>query len=65
MIKCPKCGIVEDYYAVLTTLDRDFDGDRMIEVNRVECDECKHQFLIREIYKIEYEYSTNIDFSAD
>lgn len=65
MVKCPKCGIKGDYYTLLVTLDRDFDGDRMIEVNKVECEECKHQFLVRDIYKIEHEYGTNIVFSAD
>jgi DNA-directed RNA polymerase subunit RPC12/RpoP len=65
MVKCPKCGIKGDNYTIVETLDRDFDGDRMIEINKVECEECKHQFLVRDIYKIKYEYSTNIVFSAD
>jgi len=66
MVKCPKCGIKGNYnYTSLATFDRDFDDNRMIEIQKVECDECKHQFFVREIYKIEYEYSTNIDFSMD
>ncbi len=65
MVKCPKCGIKGEYFTTLATFDRDFDDNKMIEINKVECDECKHQFFIREIYKVEYEYSTNISFSAD
>ena len=66
MVKCPKCGIKgwENYYPI-ATLDRDFDGDMMIETNKVECAECKHQFLVRDIYRIEYENSTNIFSNAN
>lgn len=65
MVKCPKCGVKGDYYTPLATLDRDFNDNIMIEVNEVECDECGHQFLVRDIYKIEYEYGTNISFEID
>lgn len=65
MVKCPKCGIKGDYYTPLTTLDRDFDDNKMIEINRVECNECRHQFLVRDVYTIKYEYGVNINFDAD
>lgn len=62
MVKCPKCGIRGDYYTPLATLETNFNDDRMIKINRVECDECRHQFLVRDVYKIKYDYGTNIDF---
>ena len=58
MVKCPKCG-TKDYYTPLATLDRDFDGDRMIELNEVKCDECNHYFVVKDVFKIKYDYSTN------
>lgn len=65
MVRCPKCGIKGDYYTSLVILDIDFDGDRMYEINKVECDECGHQFLVKDIYKMKHEYGVNIDFSTD
>lgn len=65
MVRCPKCGIKGDYYTPLTTLDRDFDGDKMMELNRVECDECHHKFLVKDVYTIKFEYGTNIELDFD
>lgn len=65
MVRCPKCGIKGDYYTPLATLDTDFDGDEMIEINRVKCDECGHQFLVKDFYKVKYEYGVNLSFSLD
>lgn len=65
MVRCPKCRIKGDYYTPLATLDRDFDGDKMCEINKVECDACDFQFLVKDIYKMKHEYGFNIGFSAD
>lgn len=67
MVTCPKCGIKGDYYTPLVTLDTDSDGDTIFKLNKVECVECQHQFLVRDVYTIKYEYGVNIviDFDAD
>ncbi len=62
MVKCPKCGIKGwDNYYPIATLDRDFNGDRMIETNKVECAECHHHYIVREIYTLTFDTSDNID----
>ena len=61
MVKCPKCGIRGDYYTTIATIDRDIDGNKMIETNIVECDECKHWFTVEEVYKITLEYFYNVE----
>ncbi len=66
MVKCPKCGIKGwDYYYPITTIDRDFDGEKMIETNKVECTECHHHYIIREFFKVSFEKSCNITFTFD
>ena len=62
MVKCPKCGVKGwDYYYPITTLDRDFDGDTMIETNEVECMECHHHYIVKEFFKLSFEKSDNVD----
>ena len=62
MVKCPKCGVKGwEYYNTIATLDTDFDDDKMIETNVVECTECHHRYHIREIFKLSFEKSYNVD----
>lgn len=60
MVKCPRCGNKGyNSYTSLTNLDRDFDGDKMTEINKVECDECHYQFTVKEKFKITLLLSRN------
>ena len=61
MVKCPKCGAKgwNNYYPI-ATLDRDFDGDMMIETNKVECMECHHQYTVKEVFKLSLENCYNV-----
>lgn len=62
MVKCPKCGVKGwDYYYPIATLDEDFDGDTMIQINKVECMECHHHYTIKEFFKVSFEKSYNVD----
>ncbi|MDY6424700.1 MAG: hypothetical protein SPL06_08080 [Bacteroidales bacterium] len=62
MVKCPKCGVKGwDYYYHIATIDRNFDGDEMIETNKVECMECHHCYIVKEIFKVSFEKSYNVD----
>ena len=66
MVRCPKCGIKGwEYYNAIDTLDREFDGDIVIETNEVECAECHHHYIIREFFKLSFENSCNITFTFD
>ena len=62
MVKCPKCGAKgwENYYPIVT-LDEDNDGDTLIQINKVECCECHHQYIIKEFYHLTFEKSYNVD----
>ena len=62
MVKCPKCEVKgwENYYPI-AILDTDYDGDKMIQTNKVECMECHHHYIIREIFKVSFEKSYNVD----
>jgi len=62
MVKCPKCGIKGwDYYYPIATLDEDFDGDVMVQINKVECYECHHQYVVKEFYHLKFDESYNVD----
>lgn len=66
MVKCPKCGVKGwEYYNPIATLDTDYDGDTMIQTNKVECMECHHHYIIKEFFKVSFEKSCNITFSVD
>lgn len=62
MVKCPRCGI-KGYgsYTSLVNLDRDSDGDTMIEINKVECDKCHYQFKVKEIFEIILDSCSNVE----
>ena len=62
MVRCPKCGIKGDNYTIVEIIDREINGNVMIELNEVECDECHHHFVVKDVFKINYDYSTNVDF---
>ena len=60
MVKCPKCGIKGDYYTIVEIIDKEINGNIMIELNEVKCDECNHHFVVKDVFKINYDYSTNV-----
>ena len=62
MVKCPKCGVKGwEYYNCISTLDRDFNDDIMIETNEVECTECYHHYIVKEFFKISFIKVDNVD----
>lgn len=62
MVKCPKCGVKGwEYYNPILTLDTDYDGDKMIQTNKVECMVCNHHYIIREIFELSFDTSYNVD----
>lgn len=61
MVRCPKCGIKGDYYTIIETFDREINGNIMIELSDVECDECNYHFVVKDVFRINYDYSTNVD----
>lgn len=62
MVKCPKCGAEGwlNYYPIFT-IDTDFDDDKMIQVNKVKCTECKHEYIVKEFYTLTFDTSYNVD----
>ena len=62
MVKCPKCGAKgwENYYPI-ATLDTDYDDDKMIQINKVECAECHNQYVVKEFYHLTFEKSYNVN----
>lgn len=62
MVRCPKCGVKGwIYYYPIATLDIDYNDEMMIQINKVECTECHHQYVIKEFFKLSLEKSYNID----
>ena len=62
MVKCPKCNVKGwEYYYPIATLDTDYNDDTIIQTNKVKCTECHHHYIIKEIFKLSFEKSYNVD----
>lgn len=62
MVKCPKCGIKGwKFYYPIAILDTDYDDDKIIQTNKVECMECHHHYTVKEIYTLTFDTSYNVD----